>query len=260
MLPVGTSMSVEEYEAWYAEFAWNPNNYPGLEVEQDLSPASWLESLLADRSFTVNMTAPSGYEAYARIFFPFHRSVAGADGDWHEEKVRWSDMARENGKVAHPLMEAETITQPRVGNPAGDQPSSNLSPEQVEAITPILVRHTTSTHGWFLLWDGFGNHSAELLRMKVPKVVHPWREFYLLKGPLDAYTHFADVPNFWWPEDRAWCLSSDTDFSWSYLAGSRACIDEVDSTPVLDALETSLTAAAHSGMDRINDPNGDVVR
>ena len=47
---------------------------------------------------------------------------------------------------------------------------------------------------------------------------------------------------------------------WSCLSGSQARIDEVDSTPVLDALETSFTAAPRVGMDTINNPNGDAVR
>jgi hypothetical protein len=39
------------------------------------------------------------------------------------------------------------------------------------------------------------------------------------------------------PDDRAWCLGTDTDLRWAYIAGSAACIREVLSVPELDAHE-----------------------
>jgi len=259
-LPTGKTMSDEEYGDWLADHAWNPNRYPGLTVENDLTPADWLESLLTPRSFRVEMTVPRGYEACARIYFPFQRTGLDADGEWFEKHIRWQDMARENGMVAHALMEEETIKLPRIGSDVGDQCIDTMSPQQVEAMTPILARHTTSTTGWFLLWDGFGDLNQDVLGLAVPKVKHPDREFFLLRGPLDAFTHFTNNVNYFWPDDRAWCLSSDTDFSWSYLAGSRECTNEILGTPVMDALETTLGNPARSGMDVINDPKGKVAR
>jgi hypothetical protein len=260
MLPLGTTMSDEEYEDWYADHVWDPTRYPGMTIESDLTPAAWLDSLLAPGSFRVEMTAPRGYEAYARVFFPFDWTGFDGNGEWFKEHIRWADMARENGKVVHALMEEETIKAPRVGSDVGGQCNSNLSPEQVEAMTPILARHTSSTEGWFLLWEGFGDLNDKVFNVGVPKVNHPMRNFYLLRGPLDSYAHLRDVPNHWWPDDKAWCLSSDTDFSWSYLAGSRECVDEILGTPVMDALETLPGNPAHAGMDIINDPSGDVRR
>ena len=70
----------------------------------------------------------------------------------------------------------------------------------------------------------------------------------------------SDEPNYWWPEDRAWCVCTDTDFDWAYLAGPAACIDEVISVPLLDAYATTPDNPAHSGMDVINDPGGTVPR
>ena len=77
---------------------------------------------------------------------------------------------------------------------------------------------------------------------------------------LDSYARFADVPNYWWPDDSAWCLSSDTDFFWSYLAGTRARVDEILAIPVMDAIETALENPAHQGMDTINGLEGGVRR
>ncbi len=157
-------------------------------------------------------------------------------------------------------MEEETIASRPDRRGSIDQSSNRLSPEQFQALLPILTRHTDSAQGWFLLWDGLGNLNEKVFNSRIPKVHHAMRDFYLLNGPLASYAGFSDDPSFWWPDDRAWCLCTDTDFSWSYLAASRDCIAEILATPVLDAVETYPEHLARLGMDVINDPDGEVPR
>jgi hypothetical protein len=259
-LPIGTTMSDEEYEDWYATHAWSPSRDPDLTLESDLDPAEWLEPLLVPESFEVWMTAPKGYEAYARIFFPFVRTGLDVAGERYEERVRWTDLAMENGRTVHALMERETITWSPAGENTGHRCSRRMSREQVEALTPILATHSISTEGRFLLWEGFGDLNDSVFNPKVPKVNHPMRSYYLLRGPFDSYSQFSQDPSYWWPDDRAWCLCTDTDFEWSYLAGSRECIDEVLAVPLMDAVETKPENPARSGMDLVNDPGGTVPR
>ena len=253
-------MSDEDYEEWYTTHAWSPTRYPDLTLESDLDPAEWLEPLLVPESFEVWMTAPQGYEAYARIFFPFVRNGLDAAGEWYEQHIRWHDVARENGRASHALMERETISRSETGEGSTGRCAGNLAPEQFEALLPILTRHTTATSGWFLLWEGFGDLDDRVFNPQVPKVSHPMRSYYLLRGPFDSYSQFSDDPGYWWPDDRAWCMCTDTDFEWSYLAGSRECIDEVLAMPLMDAVETRPENPARSGMDMINDPGGTVPR
>jgi hypothetical protein len=129
-LPTGTTMSDQEYADWYEEHAWDPSRYNDLRLERDLAPAAWLEPLLSPRSFDVSMTAPRGYEAYARLFFPFLRSGLGASGEWSERRVRWTEMAEQSGKVVHALMEQETISTAPDGQGTADRCTDQLSPEQ----------------------------------------------------------------------------------------------------------------------------------
>jgi hypothetical protein len=254
-------MSDGEYEDWYATHAWSPSRYPDLSIETDLTPAEWLEPLLVPESFEVWMTAPKGYEAYARIFFPFVRTGLDAAGERYKRHIRWHDVALENGRQSHALMERETISWSETGEHSDDgQWTWNLSSGQFEALLPILAQHTSSTNGWFLRWEGFGDLNDQVFTDRVPKVSHAMRDFYLLRGPLDSYAHFSNNPSYWWPDDRAWCLCTDTDFYWSYLAGTRECIDEVLGVPLLDAVETRPENPARSGMDIINDPLGTVPR
>jgi hypothetical protein len=250
-------MSAREYEQWRDEHTWDPSRGTNLVLERDLTPASWLEPLLLEGSFEVRMTSPQGYEAYARMFFPFRDgTTVDADGRAVEQYISWSELAGQNGWTAHALMEQETITWHRATDEADlRKPRSDLSPEQLEALLPILERHTSSTLGWFLLWHGFGDLNERVFNNKVPVVHHPMRDFYVLRGPLSSYRELPHGPNFWWPDDRVWCVSTDTDFVWSYVAASTACIEELLSVPVLDAFETRPENPARNGMDVINDPD-----
>jgi hypothetical protein len=185
-------------------------------IESDLAPAAWIEPLLRARSFEVAMTVPQGFESYARIFFPFAGEDIETDGVvTGEEHVTWTETARRNQRVAHALMEQETILAP------GQQETclSELADEQFEALLGVLSRHTSSAHSWFLLWHGFGILDERVFQHE-PTVKHPAREFYLLSGALSAYRGFPHDPNYWWPDDQAWCLCTDTDFNWAYIAGS----------------------------------------
>jgi hypothetical protein len=86
------------------------------------------------------------------------------------------------------------------------------------------------------------------------------RSYFLLRGPLSGYGDFPHAPSYWWPDDRAWCVCTDTGFEWAYLAGSAGCVAEVIASPVIDALATEPGNPAVSGMDVINDPDGSVLR
>jgi hypothetical protein len=46
-------------------------------------------------------------------------------------------------------------------------------------------------------------------------------------------------PNLWWPDDRAWCIATETDLAWTYVGGSAALISEVLANPRLEAQPAS---------------------
>jgi hypothetical protein len=71
----------------------------------------------------------------------------------------------------------------------------------------------------------------------------PRREYLLFRGPLGAILSFRfsdwwQPPNIWWPDDRAWCVATEVDGYDTFVGGSRACIEAVLSSPVLEALAT----------------------
>jgi hypothetical protein len=42
------------------------------------------------------------------------------------------------------------------------------------------------------------------------------------------------LPDLWWPEDRAWCVGGDTDLKSTYVGGSEACIASLLAVPGLE--------------------------
>ena len=196
---------------------------------------------------------PDCFDAYARIFYPIVGETIYRDGrPVDTERITWTEMALRNGRTPHALMELETIA------PA-EGVYGCFADEQLDALMPILVGHTNSTSGWFLLWDGFGDTDPRPFRDQ-PKVDHRWRSYHLMRGPLAAYTEIANTPSYYWPEDRARCVTTDIDDAWAYVGGTSSLIDETTSKPVLDAYRTAPNNPARSGMDLLNDPEGLVPR
>ncbi len=245
-------MSNREYEEWEDANTWDPSRSTSLALQDDLAPAGWLEPRLTPGTFDVGMTAPGGYEAYARIFFPFVEPMTGGT-------LTWDEVAYRNERVPHALMERETIDVGGHGDRYG-RTSGSFGPEQITVLLSILTSHTSSTGGWFLLWEGFGDLNPRVFDRDRAMVRHPMRNYHLLRGPITALTEFPDNPDYWWPDDRAWCMCTDTDLEWAYLAGSAAGVEEVLRSPIVDAQATRLENPAVSGMDVINDPDGDVPR
>ena len=44
------------------------------------------------------------------------------------------------------------------------------------------------------------------------------------------------LPNFWWPEDRAYRVASDMDYFDTFIGGTQPCVQAVLELPGLEAL------------------------
>ena len=199
-MAAGPAMSPHDYERWREEHTWAPSRASGLVIQGDLAPAAWIEPLLVPDSWQVQMMVPRGFEAYARVFFPFPGADIVAEGKViDQELITWTEMALRNGRTAHALMEAETILAGPDGHEYPGAGSGSLAGMQSGALLAILARHTSSPDSWFLLWDGFGNLNEQAFSHHDPKVRHPLRNYYLLHGPHHSYAGFPDDPNYWWP-------------------------------------------------------------
>ncbi|MGW8883820.1 hypothetical protein [Streptomyces sp. NPDC055749] len=220
-----------------------PERYGHLRVQTSgLDPARWLtERAPGQGDFgTVAGVAAPGFEAYARVLHP-----ASLD----ERPVRWATVAAAYGREVAPGsrwhevagMDQDYYNASEYGLPGvwDEHPEEGPTPPAVaQALIPVLARHTgTAERCWFGLWHGYGRWDFD----HVPTFETPEREEVLLSGTLaDAVSpvsldEFAELPDLWWPQDRAWCLGGDVDLVSTYIGGSRALIAELLAAPELEA-------------------------
>ncbi|MEP7023941.1 MAG: hypothetical protein ABJB47_09065 [Actinomycetota bacterium] len=196
--------------------------------------ARWLGSLLAPPdSFQVTSVIPGGYEAYARVLHPAEEPLTG------DRLVRWADVVRWGGKPLRRDAPFHSIALP-LGHPAGDAPWSGAGPQpgrlyqpDAEVLASILRDWTaTPERCWFCHRPGSDQgvplQSADsslfvLFPERVPALagpvvrvpILPGQECLLSFGPVETATDTT----VWWPEDHAWCVASDPDLGWTYVAG-----------------------------------------
>jgi hypothetical protein len=251
----------------------------GLTFTPDVAAARWIEQRLGKKFAHVEALVPRGFARYARLFHPAK--------DRYGARLRWADVAAQNGRTVHPLMaferisipaggsaieEAQWIEEPRVGS---------LDPDDVIALADCLGHFTgTSQRCFFAIWEGYGQFSpgaciamfsaSEVTpnvarpRLLIPpaavltaqRLVGVGRKYLLYSGPLSAIASFHanlwDSPNLWWPEDRNWCVATDIDLNSTYLGGSEDCIEALCSDSRFEVLPTVLDARVDFAADTVN--------
>ncbi|MET7454386.1 hypothetical protein ABZT03_21370 [Streptomyces sp. NPDC005574] len=220
-----------------------PASYGRLQVrEADLGPARWLtERAPGSAEFgTVAAIAAPGFAAYARILHP-----ASLD----ERPVRWDTVAAARGLGTtphaqwHELIGMERFYQnaSAYGMPGvwDEHPAEGPTPPVVARhLVPLLTRHTrTADRCWFGLWHGYGRWDFD----RFPTFPTPGRDELLLAGPLSDVLspldadEFTELPDLWWPQDRAWCLGGDVDLVSTYVGGTTALVDDLLAAPEFEA-------------------------
>ncbi|MET9734413.1 hypothetical protein ABZZ79_28400 [Streptomyces sp. NPDC006458] len=220
-----------------------PERYGRLRVcADDLAAAEWIGKGPAEQwslGKVAGVAAP-GFEACARVLHP---------ASLGERPVRWATVAAAYGRAVAPLTDwYEVIGTGRdyyhaaeYGLPGvwDEHPAEGPTPPEVaDALIPVLARHTgTAERCWFGLWSGYGRVDFD----DVPTFATPGRDEVLLSGPLaDAVSpvsadEFAELPDLWWPQDRAWCVGGDVDLVSTYVCGSAELIADVLAASGLEA-------------------------
>lgn len=241
----------------------------------NVEPANWVVRLLERADGTVGSQVPPVFEAYARIFHPALREVA--EDRW--ETVPWSEVAAHNGRTVHREMQWPGVTaSSTLYNVAEQPPAWDREPAEgylplvlVPVLTSLLSRATrTADHCWFGVWEGWGDLLPSV--RSAPLFEIPARRMHLLQGPIEGlrwptcHGSQSERVNLCWPDDRAWFLSTDIDFMWTYVGGPRELIDATLGTPELEAMEAYETDgvaflsdsvnAIHATADVTLDPNG----
>lgn len=227
-----------------------------LRYVNDVAPAQWIFDRLHGFAQDAGSIIPSGFESYARLFHP----AARLDRDT-ERAVTWREIAEANGRIVHPEMQFAHIAGVwRRPSPLPhlwtDEPRDGSLPTELgRALSDVLAAHTsTPDRCWFAVWEGWGGLEVPA---GAPKVGMPQRRYYLATGPLSTahesvFHRFHQSASLWWPDDRAWCVTTEVDFSWTYVGGTQECIAAILAHPGIEALPAQLSDDGTSTGDRIN--------
>jgi hypothetical protein len=262
-----------------------------LTPSQAVEKADWIAARLHPfAAYDVGSVIPTGFAAYARILHPAWRwregDSRGTEVRW-SEVAEWSGKTI-HPEVQFHAIATPTPGRDAQAMPWSQEPRDGvLSELQVVALAGLLSRHTTTRDiCWFCYWDGYGDlhpgglapltftsvkrpsggtwlrgprvHLGFRKRSRRPRVEgrrvtpNPQRSYLLFKGSVAKAAGWQDGPNLWWPDDQAWCVASEIDHSYSYVAGSNALIKEVLAHPALEALPASVGDGIVYSSDRIN--------
>jgi hypothetical protein len=225
----------------------------GFRYERDIAPAAWIKDRLHPFATDVGAVVPEGFESYGRVLHPAYR-----DG----EPVTWRRIAEANGRTIHPRVQFGGIAGSwrSSGNPdlwTRPPRPGTLPLETATALVGLLRRNTaTPERCWFAVWVGWGSlEGADTL----PRLVTDQREYYLASGPLESVLRgvYAEPtryqsPSMWWPDDRAWFVSTEVDLAYTYIGGTRACISGVLAHPAVEATYAHLTDPISWDSDHVN--------
>lgn len=234
-----------------------------MEWSRDVSAAEWIISRLHDSSASdVCSLVPEAFDSYARILHPVPCLEDGTP-----TLRSWCDLARQAGVSLHPTIQFEALQAIPAMQHCQPPNLGTLDPGTLEALIQILAQATTRPEAcWFGIWEGYGwMQGPPAIAALVPASRRPGRasrkqasspahalvnvggrDLALYKGPITQATAFctppaSQSPNLWWPDDHAWCVTSDIDLPSTYIGASRAAVGQMLHDPRIEALPTSPT-------------------
>lgn len=223
-----------------------------ITASDEIGVADWLvSSLFPFQKYVAGSVVPPGYEAYVRIHHPTQST---------SDYVSWARIADWAGRVYHPAMQFEAIATPIQDKRLPTKPWDGRVPNdmpmhQAKALANLLGSFTaTPEKVWYLVWEGYG----DVPQTSGPRVQRPHRNYLLYCGGIDDIggrgipEHHREPPEYWFPEDKSWCVATDMDLFWTYIGGSRACIDAILNSPDLETVPAELNDGLTVESDEIN--------
>ncbi|MCW2977173.1 MAG: hypothetical protein JWM06_2454, partial [Actinomycetia bacterium] len=121
---------------------------------------------------------------------------------------------------------------------------------------------------WCAVWEGYAYMVGLRSDATLPRLGMWNRPMIVARGPLGAvpeksFTDGFDTgssgesyrsPSLWWPDDRAWCVSTDVEMQETYLGASRACVNRLLTDERLEIMRVTADQNITWESDVINRP------
>lgn len=244
-----------------------------LQPAQSDKNAVWVaEALEHDPQHTVAGLVSRGYAAFVRILHPAEgtdgglvswRAIADAVGGAIHPGVQWHKLER---KLDSDIVEELGLQMDGRGfaPTEGDLPVPLL-----KILFPVLAAHTENpicTAAYWIGWGGVEKWPAP--HICIPQHRRDW-EYGLYSGSLTDVLEQRELgcvaeplgwsggpltfsPNFLWPLDRAWLLSTDVDFDSTVVGGSESLIADICAQSVLEAVPVTPSVSLAVDADTMN--------
>jgi hypothetical protein len=167
------------------------------------------------------------------------------------ERVRWSELANRYGLKFHAEINEESFTRSFRGR---SWPRYILGPDEgtldretCDALVSALSSQGGTPSCYFY-------YSGLSIAYDSPDGYAP----RLYKGSLTNVRCFLELdqecasPEYWWPEDRQWCIHTDWDLSFTVVGGSQAMVDTIASNPLLETLPVGPRSRVDYQADQVN--------
>ena len=220
-----------------------------LSAEPDATQAAWwLEQL--DRwgrhEVPVSSLVPSSFPAVCQVLHPWRGPGS--------ERISWRDAAERLGfDSVTALDRSREMGRIRAAEDAGLHTSlGELDMLTATALVEVLAPATTTPNEVFVaVWEGW----ADVPVQRFPGAAHLDtynRGHFLLRGPLTGMLSPVAVSGLdkpaaglWWPVDRAWFVTTEIDFEWTFVAGDHPLIERLLADDRLEVAPTTFAAAAN---------------
>jgi hypothetical protein len=218
---------------------------------------AWLPRADASRGYVhrVGELLPVGYPSYIRIFHPFLAGQwAEAGFDAPPSPRTWQSLADEAGAVYHAELMWPTL-KPVIGT-TGQRPwwvrAGQIEDPTRSALFDVLA-HVTGNQPvffYFGLARIVGGLEPSLFSASVAAVeaacASAWSDEEVGSSGWPA------GPEYVWPSDRSWLLSTDYDLASSYLACGNELGEMLDGNDLIELLPVDLDTRIDDGADLIN--------
>jgi hypothetical protein len=194
---------------------------------------------------------PPGYERYVRVLHPFE--PWNPEASPLEDMPTWRQLADLAHVVYHPLITWETL-RPILGGPDGPRPYSvdngRLSEPARSRLLEVLADTSDDAEAFFYFgmpaWMSIGK--PLLYRA-------PLRSLGEVDARAAADTNGPSPipgPEYFWPFDRSWVVSTDYDLVSTYIACNGDLADRLLSDGILETFQVSLDSRVDDLADSLN--------